>query len=202
MTNREMVNVFFERHGYKLVKEGDNFAPILPYIIMDECYSLYRRVILPIECGFEMKRARKIWSESYNAFNKDFFNCYGEEQRAELIEKMDNFEEYIAKDEMIAKVQIMNQFPDEPLDRQNVIATCILCSILVQSAQIVWARIYKNSQRRGMENMDLKNIRKGINGFANLYYGKEKLNIKVDDNPEVCKAVNVLCRKMIKWLKQ
>lgn len=203
MTNKEIVDTYFVAHGFRQTKGGaQDFSPILPFLMLDEVYTMYRRTILPIKCAHQMKQSKMLWAESYNAFNKDFFACYTKEQTEAIIERMDDFEQFIAKDEMIVKVQIMNEVNFEPLERQDVIATCLLCSILVQSAQVVWRRIYKNSLQQDTENIALRNIRRGIVGFMNEYYGKNKPDIKVDDNPQVAGAVGVLCRNMIKWLKQ
>ena len=203
MTNKEIVDTYFVAHGFRQTKGGaQDFSPILPFLMLDEVYTMYRRTILPIKCAHQMKQSKMLWAESNNAFNKDFFACYTKEQTEAIIERMDDFEQFIAKDEMIVKVQIMNEVNFEPLERQDVIATCLLCSILVQSAQVVWRRIYKNSLQQDTENIALRNIRRGIVGFMNEYYGKNKPDIKVDDNPQVAGAVGVLCRNMIKWLKQ
>lgn len=203
MTNKEIVDAYFLAHGFRQTKgDAQDFSPMLPLLILDEVYTMYRKTILPITCTHEMKQAKKLWSESYNDFNRDFFRCFTAEQRDAIMEKMDNFEEYIAKDEMIAKVQIMNGLSFEPLERQEIIATCVLCSILVQSAQVVWRRIYKNRRQEDTENIHLKNIRRGITKFGDAYYGKNKPIVRLDENPQVAGAVSVLCRNMIKWLKR
>lgn len=201
MTNKEIVDAYLGAQGFRRITGGnDDFSPILPFIMLDGVYQMYCKTISGIFCRFEMKRYRNDWEKSYNAFNKAFFDCFSDEQRDAIIDKMDSFADYIGNYLTIAKVQIMNCLKHETEERQEVLATCLLCSILVQSSQIVWRKVYKDSKLRGNENMSLKRLHKAICDFMGEYYGKNKPHIKVDEEKSVSDAVNVLCHKMINWL--
>lgn len=201
MTNKEIVDTYLKAQGFKRITGGDeDFSPILPFIMLDGVYQMYCKTISPIQCRFEMRKYKNDWEKSYNAFNKAFFDCFSDSQTDAIIDKMDSFADYIGNYLVVAKVQIMDVLKNEPSERQEVLATCLLCSILAQSAQVVWKRVYKSGHYGVSENFAIKNLHKAICDFMNAYYGKNKPHIKVDKEKPVSDAVSVLCHKMITWL--
>lgn len=203
MTNKELVNTYLEHQGFKKIEGGDDdFSPLLPFLMLDLMYQMWSKTIKPINCKFEMKRYKKAWIENYNAFNTQFFRCFTQEQQDAIIEKMDDFEEYVQNNLMIAKVQLMNCLSFETFERQEVLATCLLCSILAQASHIIWGRVYKDARQRDTENLYIRGIETNINGFMNLYYGKGKPHVKPDESKPVSDAVDALCKKTISWLSK
>lgn len=201
MTNSELVETYLEKQGMRRIKgTNEDFSPLLPYLMLDAVYQMWCKTIKPIECKFELNKYKNTWNKNYNEFNRQFFNCFNIEQRDAIIDKMDDFEQYIGNDITIAKVQVMNCINFETLDRQDVLATCMLCSILAQSARIVWGRVYKNAKFHDEKNGYISTIEKSIKNFMDTYYGKGKPNIKCDEDKKVSDAVSVLCKKMIYWL--
>ena len=201
MTNKELVETYLAYHGMKRVEGKDeDLSPLLPFIMMDITLDMYLKVIKPLNCKHLMNHYRKEWKRNYDAFNARLFMCFNADQRDALTDKMDEFEEYIQNYVMIAKVQIMNCISFEPIERQEVLATCLLCSILAQSARIIWGRIYKNDRLEDGENIYLRSIELYIKKFMDAYYGVGKPRVKCDDNEAVRNAVDILCKKTIQWL--
>ena len=95
----------------------------------------------------------------------------------------------------------MNQLPFEPIERQVVLAATLLISILTQSARIVYEGIMAKAGIR-MEHKTLMRLDRLIIQWQNLYYGRNKPNVKVDDDKQVCLAVDILCKNIIYFLGQ
>ena len=201
ITINQIVDIFLTSKG--LVRNGgdNNLSPILPLIIMDSAKSLFDKYISPVESKREMKRCRGEWLRLYHEFNMEYFSLYTQDQRDYIIDLMDDFEVWIAKHLSICHIQLMNQLTFEPIERQGVLAATLLISILTQSARIVYEGIMAKAGIR-MEHKTLMRLDRLIIQWQNLYYGRNKPNVKVDDDKQVCLAVDVLCKQEIYFLNQ
>ena len=94
----------------------------------------------------------------------------------------------------------MNEIINEPLDVQEKVASCMVANIIAQSAEVVWERVYKNSHLQDQESPYIKGIIKWSYELMNGLYGCHKPHVNMNESKPVNDAVNVLCRKMIKWL--
>ena len=148
-----------------------------------------------------MKRCQGEWLKLYHEFNMEYFSLYTQDQRDYIIDLMDDFEVWIAKHLSICHIQLMNQLTFEPIERQGVLAATLLISILTQSARIVYEGIMAKAGIR-MEHKTLMRLDRLIIQWQNLYYGRNKPNVKVDDDKQVCLAVDILCKNEIYFLNQ
>lgn len=201
ITNKELVDIYMAHRGLRRLRGSEkDFSPLLPFLMLDAQKSIYDRAIKPLECAHQQKLFRKRWNTAYCNFNKDFFRCYNRDQQDAIIEKMDDYEAYIQKDMTIAKISIMNCVKDESLERQEILADCMLCNILAQSAQLVWGRVYKRSRGKEEESPYIRDVQKWSYEFMNAYYGTNKPHINCNESKVVCNAVDILCQTMIKYL--
>lgn len=202
MDANNLVDTYLRHRGLRRVK-GEGYDAILPFFMLDAMYQIMTKEIVPIPCRQEQKLALKRWKTSYNLFNRDFFSAFNQDQQDEVIDMMDSFEEFINNDILIAEVAVMNELAkyDIPFDKQKTVASCMICHVLAQTAQITWVAIYKNSRGKDRENPHIKAILKYSWVWMNLYFASiTDAYINPNDSEPICTAMNILCKKMIKFL--
>lgn len=192
-----IIKGYLERRGLRVYR-GQGTTILAPVFIMDAQYQIWCKDIRNIPCKHLMKKYKKAWSDAYNAFNKDFLWGMDEESVDTIIDAMDDFEEFIANDIMIAEVSVMNLVKKEPVERQKVIASCMLCNILAQAAQIVWKATYKTAPGHKV-NPHIAAVQKYTMLFLNEYHTKTYTVHSNEDKP-LSDAVTVLCNKITQWI--
>lgn len=179
---------------------GNTLETLFPFLILDCQYQLYCKDIAPLPVKHELKKVRNQWIESYNKFNHRLFNAFNADEQDEIVDKMDDFSNYIQNDLIIAKVAIMDTVKHLSFEKQNVVGSCLMCNALAQMAQIVFGKVYHNNRNESMFSKEIDGVRKFSWKFLNMYY-KENENISCNVEP-VNNAIDILCRKSIKWLKK
>ena len=114
---------------------------------------------------------------------------------------MDEFDKHIEKHLFICHIQIMNKVNFEPTDRQQVLAGTLLISILCQAARIIYEGFFQKA-KIPMKCTLLGQLNAIIIKWQNLYYGTGKPNVKVDDDKQVCLAVDVLLKYCVNFLQK
>ena len=183
--------------------KGHGGDPILPFFMLDTMYQILKKDIWPVTCRHEAKRERNLWLQSYTAFNRDFFSSLDSEQSDYVIDLMDSFEEYINNDVLIAKVAVMNQVGRFGLsfEDQAVVSSAMICHILTQTASIVWGAVYKTKHYNLMASQYIESILKHSSRWMNLFFcSKSDAHVNPNEDKQICDAVNILCKKMIKFL--
>ncbi len=200
MTNDEMVDKWLASIGMKRV-QGHTLETILPFLMLDVNYQIFLKTVRPLESKHEMKLWKQRWIDAYNRLNKQFFRAFTVDEQNEVVDKMDDFDNWIANDVMIAKVQIMNFLQDLDFDIQKTCAELMIANIMAQSAQIVWGNCYKTSTLYNQKNMDIQAIEKASSRFMNLFHSAvSDRHVNPNQSKPIVAAVDVLCQKMIKWL--
>lgn len=197
MTNKELVDKYLASRGMKLVG-GATLEPLLPFIIMDAQYQLYRQDIAPLPLKREIKQVRSKWINAYNKFNKGLFAPFTADEQDEIVDKMDEFAAYIQNDLIVTKVAMMNIVKFLPFEQQNVIGSALMCNALAQAAQVIWNKVFFDRRGNPETNRELHCIRVSSYRFTNMYY-REGENISCNTK-EVNVAMDILCRKMVRWL--
>ena len=199
---KEIVDVFLASKGLKRQKGNDgDISPLLPLIIMDTALQLFNKYIRPVECKREMKMYKNKWAKLYHEFNMMYFLCFKEEQRDFIIDIMDEFDKHIEKHLFICHIQIMNKVDFEPTDRQKVLASTLLISILCQAARIIYDSFFRRS-KIPMRCTILEQMDAVILKWQKLYYGTGKPDVKVNDDEQVCLAVDVLLKNCVNFLRK
>lgn len=200
ITIKQLVDTYLTSKGLKRIKGEDNDAsPLLPLIMMDSAYSLFSRYVGGLECHHEMKKLKGLWIESYNRFNRDYFRCYDEEETSAIVDMMDAFEEYIAKDMKIAFLQFTNLFKHEDIEKQKIISACLLANVLCQSAEIVWERVYASTEERC--NRHIVTCERILHKWSDKFYGKDNKDVNPNESKSIRDAIDVLCRNQINFLR-
>ena len=95
----------------------------------------------------------------------------------------------------------MNKVDFEPTDRQKVLASTLLISILCQAARIIYEGFFQKA-KIPMKCTILEQMDSAIIKWQNLYYGTGKPNVKVSDDKQVCLAVDVLLKNCVNFLQK
>ena len=199
---KEIVDVFLASKGLRRDKGNDgDISPLLPLIIMDTALQLYNKYIRPVECKREMKMYKNQWARLYHEFNMMYFRYFNDEQRDFVIDIMDEFDKHIEKHLFICHIQIMNKVNFEPTDRQKVLASTLLISILCQAARIIYENLFQKA-KSPMRCTILEQLDAVILKWQNLYYGEGKPAVRVNDDKQVCLAVDVLLKNCVYFLKK
>lgn len=197
---KEIVDVFLASKGLRRDKGNDgDISPLLPLIIMDTALQLFNKYIRPVECKREMKMYKNQWARLYHEFNMMYFRYFNDEQRDFVIDIMDEFDKHIEKHLFICHIQIMNKVNFEPTDRQKVLASTLLISILGQAARIIYENLFQKA-KVPMRCTILEQMDAVILKWQNLYYGEGKPAVRVNDDKQVCLAVDVLLKNCVYFL--
>lgn len=202
MSINEIVDTYM-RHCHMRRVQGTGGDPILPFFMLDAMYQILKRDLWPVESRHEAKRERTLWLNSYNAFNRDFFSAFDDDQKDYIIDLMDSFESYINNDVIVARVAIMNQIKQYGLEfeDQKVLSSFMLCHILAQTAKITWNAIYKTKYCGPRASVYLDSILKHSSRWMNLYFAsKSDAHINPNNDKQICLAVDILCKKMVNFI--
>lgn len=222
MTNSELVNKFLQHRGFSKI-QGESLLPIMPYIVMDVVYNMYNKTIRPIPAKHELKRLKKTWEDAYNRFDRTFLAAFTTDEQDEIMDKMDDLEEYIANAKTIAEVQTMNCFDFLTLEQQKVLACANVCNLLTHYAGQIWSNIYKNydlskgRRKPGYQYYEIKGkiykekpnlspelcaIERASEKLMDEYYktiGGRDVNLQAC--PKMKESCIALVRKVLEWLK-
>ena len=206
MSIKEMTDRYLEKKGYHRTGGRDQDpAAIMPFFVLDLMYGEYERAVQPLKLRHEAKRLRRIWIENYTAMNKEFFSVFSLDEQDEIIEKMDSLREYVEHDLMIARIALMEEINDVPLDQQDAISAVVLCNILSQVAQIIWEKVYHVKgkwKNRSDRNGRIDEIVRNTHLLArNLPMWSDR-SVNFNESKRVSDAVDILQNKIVKWMHE
>lgn len=192
-----VTDAYLKRRGLKrLAGKDDDPSALVPFFVLGLMYDVYQRSVRDVPVCHEAKRYKRLWIEAYSSLNREFFSALTEGQQDEVLDVMDAMEQDLAGDVMIVKVALMEWVKELSLEKQDVIASAVLCNILAQVAQIVWGKVYKKT----VECRRLDDIVRYSHAYAKSY-GKDVTRL-VDFNKSkrVTDAVEILQRKVCRYL--
>lgn len=196
-----MIDTYLKSIGMKRIK-GDGLDPLMPFIMMDAMYQIYTKEIAPLPCRHELKHVKKSWIEGYNVFNREFFRAFNVDEQGEVIDLMDDFEKFIHNDVLIAKLAIMNELRDLPTEDASVCASCVMCNILAQAAHIIWSKIFGKCRLLNPAGKYILGVEKNSTKFMNLYHSRiSTRHVDPNRSKKIVDSVDILCKKMVKWVK-
>lgn len=204
MTNKEIMEKFLERNGLRLYTgTADDFSPMLPWMIMNIQYQIFWKIIHPMPCGHSLQKYKSRWHECYNKFNHSLLCVFSDVEKAEIAEKMGEFEDYMDYHVTVAKMQFMNRVSFYPVDMQDVIASCMMCNVLAQNAQIVYGRVFKTGRLKSKTNRDIEGVEKNSHMFVNILHGMfSDQKVTFMDDKNINDAVLILQKRIVKWLQE
>ena len=199
MTNEEIITAILERKGYKQYNGNkDNLSPVMYFFLMDASKSFFEDMKKQ-KCSGEQKRLRKRMDEAYHVFFKDFFAAFTPEQTDYLIDKVDEYEEYLAHHFDIAEIAIQECDNGMPMDVQRERSKVWLCNFLVGDAQDFYGECWRDGMVRPLRHRDIDCILKAGHEYSRLRFGdgpqmSQKQFKRVQD------AVRIIAKKTAWWI--
>lgn len=200
MTNRDVLNAFLKGYNKSILHgSADDFSPLLPFLLLDLAWQIFKKHIGPWKLTGKAKQAKNDWLKAYDAFNKKFFSCFDADQAVYVTDKMDSLEEYIAHDLVVAESMITSQFKYLEFDDQMRAMAVLMCGVLTEAAQVTWGNSYKDDLGKPITNAQIKRMQRDIEGIRNnVLLGGRVIDLYVSKQTE--NAVTILCKKTVKWL--
>lgn len=187
----------YHRHG------GNSIEPILPFCVLDEFQLEFGKVMTTVENISQCKKIAKAAAWEYHKLNSEFFRAYTKDEQDAVMDIFDAFEDWIAKDLLVVKVQVMNLLTDLTFDQQGVCASLTVCNILCQCASIIWGHCYRTPRGNKARKQGIEALERLTSRLTDTYHSSVS-GRRVDPNESevLCKAVDILCRKIIRFLSE
>lgn len=199
MTNGELVKRFIEYYGGKPGNVGNDITPIAPYILMDLAYQSYRKHIAPLPVRGRAKQLRTYWSSAYHKFNSQIFLPFNTAERDEVIDRMDDIEDYLSEEITELENAITAYLETKNVRNTEVITCAILNNILAQSAQELIRIASTSLTGQPAESRDLDGVRIFCIKFATEYLPPDEY-IDTSSDERVNNAVDALSHKIALWI--
>lgn len=208
ITNHEIVDRYLAYKHRRRVKgeRVDNIMPLMPFFIMDACYQVYCKDIKDYPSRHRMKQAKTKLADGFHRFNTDFFRAFNPDQTDYIVDQMDEFCEFIHNSVVMLKSAVVNYFAtirqldDMPFEDKKVIASLLICNALAQSAQHMYGEVYRKADMSKEVDHTIESIKKASYEYSNLF--PFALNIDITSSQKVMDMIDVLCKNIIKFLKE
>lgn len=141
--------------------------PFMPMLLMDAMNMLYNEYIAPLPLRHREKQLRTRWHEAYKHYIKQEFMAFNDDQKCEICELMNDFEEHINNEVEMFRVASMSKFMAYDTDIRITLSAILACNALAQSAQI----LYKAQRRK--ENAYIASVESWSLKFLNEYADKK-----------------------------
>lgn len=209
MTIKSIVDTLLEARDLHRVQGGDdNASPILPWIIMDVAYTLYKQYIDTDKYKFTLNKLRKEWIKEFSAFNeKGCTNLLDLEQGEFLGDMMEEFEKYIKNDLTIAFYQVTNVIENDfSFEEEKELAAAVCIFVLTQCADAVYRMVFTPVNRKDIEIADkhLLNCKRIMHLWQKEYRKRKGYRTDVDlyANKTIAEAIDIFVRKQVRFLKK
>lgn len=178
----------------------ESIAPLMPFLLMDIAYDLWKKKVTPLPLKFEAKQLANAFINDYTSFNKPFFAAFDDDQRDWVIDRMDELGAYLEHDIFITQISLMNLFNDRPIEEQDVVASILLCGAITQMAQIIYGAVFRTRKGNDEPCPELANMRRYTRRLSALLYHSNKV-VKPNADEQATAAVTVIVNKTKMWFK-
>lgn len=180
--------------------EDGNITPIMPYILMDNAYSLFNEYVKPVCKSGKMKQKKGFWCSAYTSFNMGLFNHIDGELWDDAIELMDRHEEFVRDDLTMCFVHCSNLYNDMDFEREKVLSALSTIDCIIAITQDIWESAYARGRREDKNNPFLATMKKLTINLADMYYTGDR-HIKPDENKDIIYDCNKLLQRSCDFIK-
>ena len=167
--------------------------PFMPMLLMDAMNVIYINYIAKLPLKHKEKQIRTRWHEAYGHFIKQELMAFNDDQKCDICDLMDAFEEHIHNEVEMFRVASMSRFMQYDTDIRLTLSAILSCNILAQSAEYVWNAL----RGRKKENMYIKSVVHWSHELLDVYGDNriDRTQKKIDLNQfeDIRIAVNKLC---------
>lgn len=205
MNSTSLLDTYLAYHNltilpHKGVKEPTRDGmPFMPMLLMDAMNMLYEEYIAPLPLRHEQKRLRSWWHEAYKHFISQEFMAFDDDQKCEICELMNDFEEHINNEVEMFRVASMGMFMQYDTDIRITLSAILACNALAQSAQI----LYKAQRRK--ENVYIASVEswslKFLNEYADKKIDRSATQVDLNKFQDLNIASRKLCGKVVDFAR-
>ena len=200
MTNREINEAIYKRRGYKQVQGNmDNLTSIVYFFLLDASKQVFDKGVRKQPCKGLQKKYMNQMKEAYHAFFSNFFSAFNQEQTDYIIDKADEFEEFIQHHLDIAEIALQECDNSLPIETQRELSQTWLCNLLANDAQDFHGECWKTASGQPLYDPYIDRVLKASKEYSRLRFGEGRtLTQKQFDRVQA--AVKVVANKMCTWL--
>lgn len=196
MTKRELVELYLHRKGLAVTSgDKDSLVPIIPFFIVAIAREVLKPHIDPENYTQKKKVVAGDIGKELGNFQRDFQDCFAKDAELSIAmgEMMCDFEDYIAHDVNIFKMQILGFMMDFDTKEKIVLTDLFLAESLIKAAQTLWELVY----RKGSASLAM--LLNALPKFEGMIKTKGIAYTPIEQG-DLDNAVNILSRKIIKFL--
>lgn len=174
--------------------------PFMPMLLMDAMNLLYEEYIAPMPLRHKQKHLRTQWHEAYKHYINQEFMAFDDDQKCELCDIMDDFEEYIHNEVEMFRVASMSRFMQYDTDIRITLSAILACNALAQSAQILYKaqRKRENSYIASVESWSLKLL----NEYADKNTDRSATQVDLNKFQDLTIASRNMCKSVVDFARE
>lgn len=173
--------------------------PFMPMLLMDAMNLLYEEYIAPLPLRHKQKHLRTQWHEAYKHYIRQEFMAFDDDQKCEIVELMNDFEEHINNEVELFRVASMGKFMQYDTDIRITLSAILACNALAQSAQILYKaqRKRENSYIASVESWSLKLL----NEYADKKIDRSATQVDLNQFQDLNIASRNMCKAVVDFAR-
>lgn len=173
--------------------------PFMPMLLMDAMNLLYEEYIAPMPLRHKQKHLRTQWHEAYKHYINQEFLPFSDDQKCEIVELMDDFEEHINNEVELFRVTVMSKFMQYDTDIRITLSAILACNALAQSAQILYKaqRKRENTYIASVESWSLKLL----NEYADKKIDRSATQVDLNKFQDLNIASRNMCKAVVDFAR-
>lgn len=174
--------------------------PFMPMLLMDAMNLLYEEYIAPMPLRHKQKHLRTQWHEAYKHYISQEFLPFNDDQKCEIVELMNDFEEHINNEVEMFRVASMSKFMQYDTDIRITLSAILACNALAQSAQILHKaqRRRENSHIASVESWSLKLL----NEYADKKIDRSATQVDLNQFQDLNIASRNMCKAVVDFARR
>lgn len=205
MKNNNLLDTYLSYHNFELrpmkgqkVANRDGMA-FMPLFLLDAMNILYTEYIAPLPLKHKEKQLRTRMHDAYLHFVKQEFMAFDDDQKCEICDMMDAFEQHIHNEVEMFRVASMGKFMQYDTDIRITLSAILACNALAQSAQILYKaqRKRENSYIASVESWSLKLL----NEYADKKIDRSATQVDLNQFQDLNIASRNMCKAVVDFAR-
>ena len=176
--------------------------PFMPMLLMDAMRMLYDEYISPLPLRHKEKLIRTRWHEAYKHFMAQEFMAFDDDQKCEICDLMDAFEDAIHNEVELFRVTVMSKFMKYDTDVRLAISAILGCNILAQSAEYLWIAMRGKKKANVYITAVVDWSQKLLNEYGDNRIERCAKTIDLNTYKDLSMATNKVCKSIISYAQK
>jgi hypothetical protein len=176
--------------------------PFMPMLLMDAMNMLYDEYIAPLPLKHREKQLRTRWHDAYKHYISQEFMAFDDDQKCEICELMNDFEEHINNEVEIFRTTVMSKFMSYDTDVRLTISAILGCNILAQAAEYLWIAMRGKKKANVYITSVVDWSQKMLNEYGKNRIEKNSKTIDLNTYKDLNVATNRVCKSVISYAQK